>query len=83
MFYAVASSPAMFHAVKRLVRDTIGRAGLIEQLRHNCAKGTNVLMKASKNQEVSVSNDGYLGDSHCFQGGASQPKTWPLEHLFV
>ncbi len=52
MFYAAASSPEMFSAVKRLVRDTVGNAGLAEQLRHNCAGGTNVLMKASNDREV-------------------------------
>lgn len=52
MFYAVASSPTMFSAVAGLVRDTIGNAGLAEQLRHNCARGTNVLMKASHDRAV-------------------------------
>lgn len=72
MLYAVASSPAMFSAAKRLVRDTIGRAGLIEQLRHNCAKGTNVLMEASKNQQVSVPAAGLLAERRCFKDGARQ-----------
>lgn len=53
MFYAAASTPAMFSAVKGLVRDTIGDAGLAEQLRHNSAMGVNVLMKASNDEEVS------------------------------
>ena len=52
MFYAAASSPEMFAVVKGLVQDTIGVAGLAEQLRHNCARGTNVLMKASNDEEV-------------------------------
>lgn len=64
MFYAVASSPAMFSAVKRLVMDTIGRAGLAEQLRHNCAKGANVLMKASNNKEVGIPKADQLVEPH-------------------
>ena len=52
MFYAAASSLAMFRAAKKLVRDTIGRAGLTEQLRHRCARNMNLLMKASSDAEI-------------------------------
>lgn len=57
MFYAASSTPAMFSAVKRLVRDTIGDAGLAEQLRHNSAMEVNVLMKASNDEEVSATGE--------------------------
>lgn len=52
MFYAASSSKDMFVAVKKLVRETIGVAGLAEQLRHQCAKGENVLMRASHDPDV-------------------------------
>lgn len=42
----------MFQAVKKLIKETIGVAGLAEQLRHQCSKGTNVLMRASSDPEV-------------------------------
>lgn len=52
MFYAAKSSLSMFRAVRKLVRDTIGRAGLTEQLRHQCARGRNILMEASSDPDV-------------------------------
>lgn len=42
----------MFLAVKKLIKETIGVAGLAEQLRHQCSKGTNVLMRSSGDPEV-------------------------------
>ena len=42
----------MFLAVKKLIKETIGVAGLAEQLRHQCTKGTNVLMRSSADPEV-------------------------------
>ncbi|CAM9757421.1 unnamed protein product [Scytosiphon promiscuus] len=67
MFYAAASTPAMFSAVKGLVRDTIGDAGLAEQLRHNSAMGANVLMKASNNDEVFKEVWTLLDRTNCLQ----------------
>lgn len=52
MFYAAMSSLAMFKAVKNLVKDTIGHVGLAEQLRHQSAKGQNVLMTACQDPGV-------------------------------
>lgn len=52
VFYATASSLAMFQAVKKLIKETIGVAGLAEQLRHQCSQGTNVLMRACGDPEV-------------------------------
>ena len=46
MFYAAKSSPVMFEAVQKLVRDTIGEVGLTEQLRHRSARGIDILMKS-------------------------------------
>lgn len=52
MFYAAKSTPWMFEAVRKMVKDTIGVVGLAEQLRHQCANGANVLMKASNSPGV-------------------------------
>lgn len=49
MFYAAKSSPKIFSAAKRLVRDTIGEVGLVEQLKHRSAIGGTILMEACNN----------------------------------
>lgn len=53
LFYAAAGKRLpMFHAVRQLVEDTIGLVGLAEQLRHQDAKGTNVLMQSCSDPEI-------------------------------
>lgn len=52
MFFAASSSLAMFEAARKLVRDTIGGGGLVEQLRHHCYRGMNILMVAASAPDV-------------------------------
>lgn len=53
LFYAAAGKCLpMFHAVRQLVEDTIGVVGLAEQLRHQDAQGTNVLMQSCSDPEI-------------------------------
>lgn len=47
MFYAAGESFEMFQAASEVLEKTTGSIGLAEQLRHHCAQGINILMKAS------------------------------------
>lgn len=52
MFFAARSSLVMFQAARKLVKDTIGGGGLVEQLRHHCVRGMNILMMAASAPDV-------------------------------
>lgn len=82
MFYAAASSPEMFAAVKKLVKNTIGNAGLVEQLRHQCAKGENVMMRASNHSGVFTAVWALLERTGCLEElleeQDKQGKSWVL-----
>lgn len=67
IFYAAASSLEMFRVVKELLRDTIGIAGLAEQLRRRCVAGRNALMRVSSNTGVILEMRKLLGRTECLK----------------
>lgn len=68
MFYAAKSSPKMFSAAERLIRDTIGEVGLVEQLKHRSAIGGTILMEACNNPGTFEGAWALLKQTGCLRG---------------